>query len=91
MADILNLHKTIDEMLADFPTAARMKASADILTALLRMQRQAEREITCAEAARLLPLGAEKVAIRQGCHRVTAYRRARRAIVALISPGATKP
>ncbi len=91
MANILNIHKTIDEMLADFPPSARMKASADILTALLRMQRETDQVIVCAEAARLLPLGAEKVAIRQGCHRVTAYRRARRAIVALISQGATKP
>lgn len=31
------------------------------------------------EAARLLPLGAEVVAIRQGCCRATAYNRARRA------------
>ena len=37
------------------------------------------------EAARLLPLGAEVVAIRQGCHRATAYRRSKRAnVVALM-------
>jgi hypothetical protein len=43
-----------------------------------------------AEAAKLLPThGADAVAERQHCHRVTAYRRARRAIVASRSPLAT--
>jgi hypothetical protein len=51
-----------------------------------------DRRMRDAEAARLLPLGASVVAERQGCHRVTAYRRARRAkIVARKSPGATNP
>jgi hypothetical protein len=89
MANILDIHATIDEMLADFPPAARMKASANILTALLRMKRETDQAITDREAARLLPLGADTVAMRQGCHRVTAYRRARRSIVALLSPSAT--
>lgn len=42
------------------------------------------------EAARLLPhIGADALAIRQGCHRVTTYRRAKRAIVARFLPVAT--
>ena len=43
-----------------------------------------------AEAARLLPLGAEVVAERQHCHRATVYRRASRAkTVARHFPSAT--
>jgi hypothetical protein len=41
-----------------------------------------ERRMRDAQAAELLPKhGADVVAIRQGCHRATAYRRARRAIL----------
>lgn len=55
-----------------------------------QFRRRRDAYIRDMEAARLLPLGAEVVAIRQGCHRVTAYRRAARAaIVAPISPLAT--
>lgn len=43
------------------------------------------------EAARLLPMGADVVAIRQGCHLSTAYRRASRAkTVARILPRANE-
>lgn len=43
------------------------------------------------EAARLLPMGADVVAIRQGCHLSTAYRRASRAkTVARILPNANE-
>jgi hypothetical protein len=48
-----------------------------------RYRRAHDSRMRDAEAARLLPHGAEVVAERQGCHRVTVYRRARRAIVAL--------
>ncbi len=89
MRAILDIHATIDEMLAEFPPAARMRASAEILTVLLRMNRETEQAITDQEAARLLPMGADVVAARQGCHRVTAYRRARRAIVAALRPVVT--
>lgn len=46
-----------------------------------RFRRRRDAAIRDQEAARLLPLGADVVAIRQGCHRVTAYRRAQRAKV----------
>jgi len=54
-----------------------------------RYRRAHDARMRDAEAARLLPLGAEIVAERQGCHRVTAYRRARRAVVASRVPHAT--
>ena len=58
--------------------------------ALGRFRNRQDRAIRDQEAARLLPLGAEIVAERQGCHRVTAYRRAHRAkIVAPSLPNAT--
>jgi hypothetical protein len=79
MASVFEISAQIDDLLADFPPVARMKASADILTILLRAQREKEREISDMEAARLLPLGAEVVVQMQGCHRSTAYRRAERA------------
>ena len=58
---------------------------------LIGRYRQAhDRRMRDAEAAKLLPThGADAVAERQHCHRVTAYRRARRAIVASRSPLAT--
>jgi hypothetical protein len=43
-----------------------------------RYRRAHDARMRDAEAARLLPLGAEVVAIRQTCHRSTAYRRAAR-------------
>lgn len=56
-----------------------------------RMRSARDRAIRDREAARLLPQGAEVVAIRQGCHRATAYRRAKRAqFVAPIFPNATQ-
>lgn len=49
-----------------------------------RFRARRDREIQAREAAQLLPThGADAVAERQGCHRVTVYRRARRAVVAL--------
>lgn len=54
-----------------------------------RWRAKQERAIRDQEAARLLPLGAEVVAMRQHCHRATAYRRAQRAIVALRKLNAT--
>lgn len=55
-----------------------------------RYRRRHERHMRDVEAARLLPLGAEVVAERQACHRVTAYRRAARAkVVAFILPDVT--
>ena len=90
MASIFEIHAQVDDLLADFPPAARMKASADILTILLRAQREKEREIADMEAARLLPLGADVVVEMQGCHRSTAYRRAERARLSrLIQASAT--
>lgn len=56
-----------------------------------KFRRAHDRRMQDVEAARLLPLGAEVVALRQGCHRVTAYRRAKRAkVVAPILPLATE-
>lgn len=50
-----------------------------------RYRRAHDLRMRDAEAARLLPLGANVVAIRQGCHRATAYRRSKRAhVVALM-------
>lgn len=60
--------------------------------ALGRFRKRREREIADMQAAQLLPLGAEVVAIRQRCHRSTVYRRARRSRlykVARQSPDAT--
>lgn len=55
-----------------------------------RFRRRRDMEIQSREAARLLPLGADVVAMRQGCHRATVYRRAHRAnVVAPILPSAT--
>lgn len=79
MRSILQLHSAIDDMLADVPATARMRASADILTVLLRMERETNRAITDAQAAKLLPDGPSVVVQMQGCHRSTAYRRASRA------------
>jgi hypothetical protein len=78
MRAILDIHATIDEMLAEFPPAARMRASAEILTTLLRMNRETEQAITDQEAARLLPLGASVVMEIQGCCKATAYNRSKR-------------
>ena len=48
-----------------------------------RYRRAHDMRMRDAEAAKLIPThGADAVAERQHCHRVTAYRRARRAIVA---------
>jgi hypothetical protein len=55
-----------------------------------KYRRQFHRRQQCLEAARLLPHGAEAIAERQGCHRSTGYRRARRAIVAMLSQRATE-
>jgi hypothetical protein len=79
MRAILDIHATIDEMLAEFPPAARMRASAEILTTLLRAQREMEREIADREAARLLPLGWPVVSDRLGVAKSTVYKMARRA------------
>ena len=58
-----------------------------------RYFREFDQRVLYMEAARLLPLGAEVVAIRQSRHRSTIYRRAERGreIVALLLHGATKP
>ena len=79
MASIFEIHAQVDDLLADFPPAARMKASADILTILLRAQREKEREIADMEAARLLPLGWNVVCTRLGVAKSTAYKMNRRA------------
>ena len=69
-------------------SAADLKVEVEIIER--RYFRDLERRLRCAEAARLLPLGAEVVAERQNCHRVTAYRRAARGkVVALLFPVAT--
>ena len=55
-----------------------------------RFIRKRDAAIRDMEAARLLPLGAEVVAIRQSCHRSTVYRRVSRANkVARQKPNAT--
>lgn len=57
---------------------------ADCIGRAGRIRMVRDRAIRDMEAARLLPKeGADVIAIRQGCHRATAYRRAGRAIVAL--------
>lgn len=58
-----------------------------------KYRRKHDRRMLESEAARLLPLGAEVVAERQSCHRVTAYRRAARArkVVAPKILSATNP
>jgi hypothetical protein len=43
-----------------------------------KIRARKERAVRDRQAAELLPLGAEVVAIRQGCHRSTVYRRALR-------------
>ena len=78
MASIFEIHAQVDDLLADFPPAARMKASADILTILLRAQREKEREIADMEAARLLPLGPDVAADRLGVCRRSVYYMAER-------------
>ena len=64
--------------------------------ALGKFRRRREVEIRDREAADLLPhIGADKVAERQGCDRVTVYRRAKRAsrrvVVALRAHSVTSP
>lgn len=84
-----------DEAVANFCEAMAAKYGRDedfelALGQLVGKVRVAhERRMRDAEAAKLLPLGAEVVAIRQGCHRATIYRRAKRAIVALKKLNAT--
>ena len=78
MADIFKLHAQIDEMLAGIPDATRMKASADILTVLLRAQRETERAIRDQEVADLLHVGWEPLADRFGVCKATVYNMAAR-------------
>lgn len=52
---------------------------AELIGKVGRLRVLRDRAIRDMEAARLLPLGAEVVTVRQGCHRSTAYRRASRA------------
>jgi hypothetical protein len=59
------------------------KFSADTLTAMLAVDRGAERDRQCVEAARLLPCGVAIISERQGIHRVTGYRRAKRGVTLL--------
>ncbi len=58
-----------------------------------RYRRAHEARMRDAEAARLLPHGAEALADRQHCHRATAYRRAERGrrLSRFLQPSATKP
>lgn len=89
---VIETSDALDHVLAarGIPDAARMRAVADIMTALQHARRAKQRADADAEAARLLPLGADVVAIRQQCHRATAYRRALRAkVVAPIPHSAT--
>lgn len=58
---------------------------ADNITRVGKLRIARDRAIRDMEAARLLPLGAEIVAIRQNCHRSTAYRRAERAQIVAAS------
>lgn len=78
-----------DAMRSQYGAGAEFELSLGELVG--RYRRAHDKRMQDAEAARLLPLGAEVVATRQGCHRVTAYRRARRAIVASRSPAVTNP
>lgn len=52
---------------------------AELITQIGRLRIRRDQCIRDVEAARLIPLGAEVVVQRQGCHRSTAYRRASRA------------
>ena len=65
-------------MAARFGRDVEFEVSIGELVGRLRVAHQ--RRMVDAEAAKLLPsCGADVVAERQGCHRVTVYRRARRA------------
>lgn len=65
--------------------AARYGAGLDFRVSLdemvAKVREAHERRMRDAQAAELLPLGADVVAIRQRCHRSTAYRRAKRALL----------
>ena len=87
---------TSDDLMAKLCDALRaeigstMDFDLDLGELVGRYRKRHERHMRDVEAARLLPLGAEVVAERQHCHRVTVYRRARRArIVAFRPPLAT--
>lgn len=88
---------TSDELLQKFIEALAAEGcitgdfEADVIGMVGRLRAARTRAIRDMEAARLLPLGAVVVATRQGCHRVTAYRRAKRAIVAARLRDATQP
>lgn len=83
------MHELCDAMRQTYGAGAEFEAALGELVS--RYRRAHDRHMQDIEAARLLPLGAEVVALRQGCHRVTAYRRAKRAkVVALIPPLATE-
>lgn len=80
----------VEAMRAEYGASAEFEVELGGLIGRYRAKHQ--RALQAMQAAQLLPFGAEVVAIRQHCHRSTAYRRAKRAkIVASNLPDATNP
>ena len=69
--------KLCEVMRAQFGAGAEFELSLGDLVGRYRVAH--ERRMRDAQAAELLPLGAEVVVQRQGCHRSTVYRRVSRA------------
>jgi len=79
----------VEAMRVEFGAPRDFDVELGVLIGRYRARHQ--RTVQEMQAAELLPYGAEVVAIRQHCHRATAYRRAKRAkVVAQIPTDATK-